>query len=355
MQVIRTLIIAFLLCVTSIYFINEYQLLTLDSIKKIAHFIQPKEIEIKDKEVPKKKMLSSTFDGDLFHWIGTSEDELVKQVGEPERKDLSAYKYTWWVYPNLDEQYVQFGIMDGEVATIFATGNNLSASALNSGNTYDEIDQALNFEEEVTYKEGISTYQFQLSKDDLNMRPLVKVSDNIFVQFYFDTFTKQLSSLRILTGDVLLKHRPYHLEYRGQLADQPALSEEDWQDVEKGMEQQIFDMTNQIRDQHGLSQLEWEDAVSDVAFLHSRDMEENDYFSHETPDGDGLKERLSSQDVYYLAAGENIAAMYPDAAAAMEGWMNSESHREALLSDHYTHLGVGVYRLYYTQNFLQQP
>lgn len=355
MRVIRTLIIAILLCVTSIYFINEYQLLTLDSIKKIAHFIQPKEVEIKDKKVPEKKILSSTFDESLFKWIGMSEEELVKQVGESERKDLSAYQYTWWVYPNLDDQYMQFGMMDGEVATIFASGSELSTSILNTGKTYDEINQVLNFEEEVTYQEGVSTYKFQLSEDDLNMRPLVKVSDNIFAQFYFDTFTNRLSSLRILTGEVLLKHRPYHLEYRGHLAEQPTLSEEQWQGVEKGMEQQIFDMTNIIRDQHGLSQLEWEESVSDVAFLHSQDMEENDYFSHENPDGDGLKERLSNHDVYYLAAGENIAAMYPDAAAAMEGWMNSESHREALLSEHYTHLGVGVYRLYYTQNFLQQP
>ncbi|MFB4475823.1 CAP domain-containing protein, partial [Oceanobacillus caeni] len=32
----------------------------------------------------------------------------------------------------------------------------------------------------------------------------------------------------------------------------------------------------------------------------------------------------------------------------------SEGHREALLSEDYTHIGVGVYRLYYTQNFLAQ-
>lgn len=69
----------------------------------------------------------------------------------------------------------------------------------------------------------------------------------------------------------------------------------------------------------------------------------------------GLKERLASEEVYYLAAGENIAAQYPDAPAAMQGWLNSKGHREALLEDDYTHLGVGVYHFYYTQNFLQKP
>ncbi|MBR3119412.1 MAG: CAP domain-containing protein, partial [Oceanobacillus sp.] len=44
-----------------------------------------------------------------------------------------------------------------------------------------------------------------------------------------------------------------------------------------------------------------------------------------------------------------------DAPAAMEGWLNSEGHREALLSNDYTHIGVGVHRLYYTQNFLGKP
>ncbi|MDY0396277.1 CAP domain-containing protein [Virgibacillus halophilus] len=39
----------------------------------------------------------------------------------------------------------------------------------------------------------------------------------------------------------------------------------------------------------------------------------------------------------------------------MQGWLNSKGHREALLNKDYTNLGVGVYKFYYTQNFLAKP
>ncbi|MEK1830243.1 CAP domain-containing protein [Priestia megaterium] len=51
-------------------------------------------------------------------------------------------------------------------------------------------------------------------------------------------------------------------------------------------------------------------------------------------------------------AGENIASNYQDGIAAVEGWLNSEGHRKALLNKEFTRLGVGVYEKYYTQNFI---
>ncbi|MGK0698226.1 CAP domain-containing protein [Priestia flexa] len=51
-------------------------------------------------------------------------------------------------------------------------------------------------------------------------------------------------------------------------------------------------------------------------------------------------------------AGENIASNYTDGPAAVEGWLNSEGHRKALLNNDFTHLGVGVYEKFYTQNFI---
>lgn len=54
------------------------------------------------------------------------------------------------------------------------------------------------------------------------------------------------------------------------------------------------------------------------------------------------------------ACGENIAYNYVDGPAAVEGWLNSEGHRKALLNQDYTHLGVGVKEKYYTQNFIKK-
>src|SRR5699024_8073143 len=204
----------------------------------------------------------------------------------------------------------------------------------------------------VNYRHGVSTYQFELTNKDLKKQPLIKDKDNVFVQLYFDTFNKRLKSLIIIYGDVLLKHRPYQMVYSISLDETKELSDDKWLKVEKGMEKQIFDITNVLRKTYDKNELKWEESVREVAFLHSKDMEENDYFSHHNLDGGGLKERLADKNIFFSAAGENIAAGYSDAPAVVAGWLNSEEHRDALLNESYTHLRVGVYRLYYTQKFL---
>jgi uncharacterized protein YkwD len=62
---------------------------------------------------------------------------------------------------------------------------------------------------------------------------------------------------------------------------------------------------------------------------------------------------LTAANVPFQMAGENIAAHYVDGPAVVEGWLNSKGHRESLLSGDFTHLGVGVYQKYYTQNFIR--
>ena len=45
--------------------------------------------------------------------------------------------------------------------------------------------------------------------------------------------------------------------------------------------------------------------------------------------------------VTYRSAGENIAKGQRTPEAVMNGWMNSQGHRENILSESYTEIGVG--------------
>ncbi|GGB44986.1 hypothetical protein F3157_06795 [Virgibacillus dakarensis] len=355
MRLIRTILILFLLALGAFYLLEKHNISPKEAVHDIGNVLEEKKSMLESKSVPEKKLPKITLKGDLFLWVGKSSGELTKSLGDPLRIDKSAYGYDWWVYTDQHEQYIQFGVQDGEIKTIYASGNNLSTDPIQIGQSYDEITKHFSFAKEVSYNEGVSSYTFHLNDDDIKMRPIAKIADNVFVQCYFDTFTGKLSSIRILTADVLLKHRPYKIEYRGDLPDEPNLSDKEWAKVESGMEQQIFDITNVMRNQFDKKSVKWNETVSKVAFLHSEDMAENNYFSHYSKNGNGLKERLAAKEVYYLSAGENIAAQYPDAPAAMEGWLNSEGHRAALLNNDYTHLGVGVYHFYYTQNFVEKP
>lgn len=306
--------------------------------------------QLKSKQTDKQ--LINFMTGDIFTWINKDSDDIKEHFGEPKRKDLSAYGYTWWIYKLSETEYVQFGVEKDEVVTVFAMGADDFVEPFQSGTTYDKLNDKLSFKNEITYHEGLSFYTFKLNDEDLRAQPLLKVSKDLFVQSYFDTFTNELLSVRLLTGDILLRQRFYEMEYRGNIPDILNDLDDKWAKIEKGLQQQIFDLTNVVRKHHQINELIWDDDVSEVAYKHSEDMSDNNYFSHYRQDGDGLKERLAEKDIYYLSAGENIAAQHSDAMAAVHGWINSEGHREALLNDDFNYLGVGVHRLYYTQNFI---
>lgn len=353
MRFIRVLALLILLISGGYYLLEKNDITTKEAVESISTILEKKKNMLQTKQLP-EKWSGIQFEGDLIQWVDKTTNELTGTLGEPVRKDLSAYGYEWWVYTDQKEQYIQFGVNDNEVKSIYAIGSNLSIEPIQIGQNYELVKNKLSFENEVTYSQRLSSYTFRLSDEELHKRPLVKITDNHFMQLYFDTFTKKLSSIRVISGDMLLQHRPYEIEYRGDLPDEPILSVKQWNEVEFGMEKQIFNISNVMRNQHEKPQLKWDKIVSDVAYLHSRDMAENNYFSHYGLNGDGLKERLATQEVFYQAAGENIAAQYPDVPSAMHGWLNSKGHREALLKDDYTHLGVGVFHFYYTQNFLKK-
>lgn len=352
MRFIRKLLLLIIIGLIGFYILAKNDLIPNQMVSKFDDILHKKIMKQDAKIDQKIKHPKGFIEGDLIGWIGKSSDELLTELGEPVRKDLSAYDYTWWVYTDQDTEYIQFGISDDHIQTIYIVGSDLISESKFIGQPYDQIYEQFSFRPTVDYRSGLSTYKIKLTTDDLIQRPLVKISDELFIQFYFDTFTDRLSSMRILTAEILLKHTPYEIEYRGDLPSKPTLSDREWKDVERGAEQQIFSITNIIRKRHEKSQLFWEDKVQEVAVLHSEDMFNEDYFSHDSLDGRSLKDRLAEKDILYQSAGENIAAQYPDGPAAMEGWLNSKGHREALLADDFTHLGVGVYRLYFTQNFI---
>ncbi|MFD1360226.1 CAP domain-containing protein [Lentibacillus salinarum] len=351
---LRRVIVLLVIFAAGVYYLMENSHVVEDHSTDHSHNVsEQKDTKLESKEVPEERS-EVPLDGDSYQWMHKTVNQLQDHFGEPVRKDLSAYGYEWWVYTEDREQYLQFGIENNRVTQIYALGEDLAIEPVQIGQAYEAVADVLSFSNEVSYSKGPSSYTFHLRDEELQERPLVKVTDDVFLQLYFDTFTNKLSAIRLLSADILLQHQPYEVQYRGELPEKPVFTDDQWTEIEAGAEQQIFHLTNVIRKQHGKSALEWDEAVSEVAYLHSEDMAENKYFSHYGQNGDGLKERLAAKEVFYQAAGENIAAQYPDAQSALHGWMNSEGHREALLNDDFTHLGVGVYQFYYTQNFLKK-
>lgn len=130
----------------------------------------------------------------------------------------------------------------------------------------------------------------------------------------------------------------------------PGIPEEDNSSV-SALERRVVELVNKERAAYGLSPLTLSAELSDGARLKSRDMRDNNYFDHNSPTYGTPFEMMKSLGITYSAAAENIAMGYATAEAVVNGWMNSAGHRANILSDKYTHIGVGHVDGYWTQWF----
>lgn len=126
------------------------------------------------------------------------------------------------------------------------------------------------------------------------------------------------------------------------------------------LEREIFNKVNAERVARKLTPLKLSAIVSNYARQHSRNMAEGKVsFSHA---GSKERRREAAKDCGrgYFGGSENIAYRgKEDAAAVMNGWMNSPGHRKNILSTRQEVFGIGVWkaangRVYYTQLFLKK-
>lgn len=121
------------------------------------------------------------------------------------------------------------------------------------------------------------------------------------------------------------------------------------------LEARMLEMVNAERTKRGLKPLKADPELAEVARGHSRDMFARGYFSHASPEGRDLGDRMRAAKVRYLAAGENLA-FAQTLPVAHQGLMNSPGHRANILRPQFGRLGIGVldggrYGLMVTQNF----
>lgn len=144
---------------------------------------------------------------------------------------------------------------------------------------------------------------------------------------------------------------------------------------EKQIEQEVHHLVNIEREKFGLDSLVYDSNLASVAKLHSFDMSERDFFAHENLDGKNPTDRGADLDYHCIkinaiyvtsGIGENIFMINSRggrllysideiAQRAVEGWMNSEGHRENILEKNYGSEGIGVIitdkSIHVTQNF----
>lgn len=107
------------------------------------------------------------------------------------------------------------------------------------------------------------------------------------------------------------------------------------------MEFAMIDLLNSERVSRGIPSLAFNPKLRDVARGHSADMFDRGYFSHYSPEGKNVADRVSEAGINYLVIGENLAYA-PSLELAHNGLMNSPGHKANILSTDYHQIAVGI-------------
>lgn len=126
-------------------------------------------------------------------------------------------------------------------------------------------------------------------------------------------------------------------------------------DQQKEFSAEVLRLTNEERAKRNLPALKRNALLDQSSLAHAKDMHTRKFFAHENPEGKVALDRIRSTG--YLAStrgyavGENIAKGQENPVEVMRGWMNSPGHRENILSDKYSEIGIGLYGEVWVQNF----
>ena len=100
----------------------------------------------------------------------------------------------------------------------------------------------------------------------------------------------------------------------------------------------------------------WNDHLYQAALAHAQDMSTNNYFSHTSPSGENVYDRLMQSGYVddgrtLLVYGENIAFGDFDLTEAVQKWLDSPSHCANLMRDSYREMAIAHVDGYWVQVF----
>lgn len=97
---------------------------------------------------------------------------------------------------------------------------------------------------------------------------------------------------------------------------------------------------NTVRKSKAVNELEFDSILEKAAQNHANDMLARGYLSHLDKNNNQAINRIRSEGGNYLQAGE-IIGRGPDMPSIIDAWLESPLHKQELLNDAYTHMGIG--------------
>ncbi|WP_152658248.1 CAP-associated domain-containing protein [Oceanobacillus sp. CFH 90083] len=271
--------------------------------------------------------------------IGDTRNQVEEVYGEAERQSENEYGVEWFTYHENYQNFMMVAYDEQEMVRGLFTNQDLLSSqhdiALGDPKTF--VNETLGEPEEMI-RNGWFNYKIE-SEGEYDVYHM----DGTYVTMFYDLHeADEVTAVQLIDED--LESAKSTLYTPGSEA------------LKEGLEYQLFDLTNATRVKQELSILEWDEAVRETARKHSTDMAVNQFFSHTNLQNQSPFERMEADDIAFTSAGENLAYGQFSSIFAHQGLLNSLGHRENILHEDFTHLGVGVDfnesdQPFYTENF----
>lgn len=157
----------------------------------------------------------------------------------------------------------------------------------------------------------------------------------------------------VLYNSKTMTHAELKTYVEEQISQQSVLQQSE-NGLNRAKAEEAFAQINAKRAENGVEMLVWDEGLYELASIRAQEIVGK--FSHQRPDGSYVGEVMIGQ--YGLSGcGENIAANYTSVTNLVNGWMNSEGHRENLLNGQFSAGVIACYchnGSYYWANLFRQ-
>lgn len=182
----------------------------------------------------------------------------------------------------------------------------------------------------------------------INMKKRIILATTISI--IIATLSLAAGALYTYTSDVQTQYTRYEdskleLEVEERDSSSAASDEHSAQQTLPLTPDNIFLLVNGERRKAGVTELTLNESLVRSAETKARDMNTRQYFGHVDPDGkQGYTYVFDYNPSLCSYASENIAYqnVSPSADIVVKGWMNSPSHRQAILDPSYSYTGIAI-------------
>ena len=97
--------------------------------------------------------------------------------------------------------------------------------------------------------------------------------------------------------------------------------------------------------------LVWSSTLMTSALFHAKDMNRKNYFSHYSPNGNDIGDRLDKVGYKWSYCGENLGVGQNNFDEVLEDWIESQSHCKMLMNPEVEEVAVASKGKYWVQHF----